>query len=222
MERIILYYSDGGKTKVVAETLAINLRCDICQIKDMKKRDGIMNRFSSTIDAFRESKTEIYPPTLDLEEYDTIYIGTPTWANNPTPAIITLIDRCDLRGKDIVLFTTTSTSDGESALEKMEMKVRARGARVVQQFSVKTKDKSLAQLLRAFADRNRHAQHVRIDLHHQRIFAGNTAAGTDFIHGHACIAVCLRDDARAECRCFQHGAVDVLRPCLKIQTQEHA
>ena len=25
MERIILYYSDGGKTKVVAETLAINL-----------------------------------------------------------------------------------------------------------------------------------------------------------------------------------------------------
>ena len=58
MERIILYYSDGGKTKVVAETLAVNLRCDICQIKDMKKRDGIMNRFSSTIDAFRESKTE--------------------------------------------------------------------------------------------------------------------------------------------------------------------
>ncbi|MBO7693059.1 MAG: flavodoxin, partial [Methanobrevibacter sp.] len=94
----------------------------------------------------RESKIEIYPPTLDLEEYDTIYIGTPTWANNPTPAIITLIDRCDLRGKDIVLFTTTNTSDGESALEKMEMKVRARGARVVQQFSVKTKDKSLDQL----------------------------------------------------------------------------
>ena len=74
MERIILYYSDGGKTKVVAETLAVNLRCDICQIKDMKKRDGIRNRFTSTIDAFRESKTEIYPPTLDLEEYDNIYV----------------------------------------------------------------------------------------------------------------------------------------------------
>ena len=146
MERIILYYSDGGKTKVVAETLALNLRCDICQIKDMKKRDGIRNRLSSTIDAFRESKTEIYPPTLNLEEYDTIYIGTPTWANNPTPAIITLIDRCDLRGKDIVLFTTASASDGESTLEKMEMKVRARGARVVQQFSLKTKDKSAKQL----------------------------------------------------------------------------
>ena len=146
MERIIIYYSEGGRTKVVAETLALNLRCDICQIKDMKKRDGIRNKFSSTLDAFRENKTEIYPPTLDLKEYDTIYIGTPTWAKNPTPAIITFIDRCDLRGKDIVLFATTNSSDGESALEKMERKVRARGARVVQQFSIKTKDKSAKQL----------------------------------------------------------------------------
>ena len=146
MERIILYYSDGGKTKVVAETLALNLRCDICQIRDMKKRGGFRNLFGSSIDAFRESKTEIYPPTLDLEEYDTVYIGTPTWINNPTPAIITLIDSVDLRGKDIVLGATSTNSDGESALEKMEMKVRARGARVVQQFNVKTKDKNAAKL----------------------------------------------------------------------------
>ena len=146
MERIILYYSDSGKTKVVAETLALNLRCDICQIKDMKQRDGIRSRLGSTIDAFRESKTEIYPPTLDLEEYGTVYIGTPIWANNPTPAIITLIDSCDLRGKDIILFTTGSTSDGEAALAKMEIKVKARGARVVQQFSLKTRDKTAAEL----------------------------------------------------------------------------
>ena len=112
MERIILYYSESGKTKVVAETLALNLRCDICQIKDMKKRDGLRSRLGSTIDAFRESKTEIYPPTLDLEEYGTVYIGTP----------------------------------GEAALEKMEIKVKARGARVVQQFSLKTRDKTAAEL----------------------------------------------------------------------------
>ena len=146
MERIILYYSESGKTKVVAETLALNLRCDICQIKDMKKRDGLRSRLGSTIDAFRESKTEIYPPTLDLEEYGTVYIGTPIWANNPTPAIITLIDSCDLRGKDIILFTTGSASDAEAALEKIEIKGKARGARVVQQFSLKTRDKTAAEL----------------------------------------------------------------------------
>ena len=146
MERIIIYYSDGGKTQVVAETLALNFRCDICKIKDLKKRDGIRSLFSSSIDAFRESKTEIYPPSLDLEEYDTIYIGTPVWIGNPTPAIITLIDNLNLRGKDVVLFTTSSSSNEEGALEKMELKIRARGARVVQQFNVKTKDKGAEQL----------------------------------------------------------------------------
>lgn len=145
MERIIIYYSDGGKTKVVAETLAFNFKCDICQIRDLKKRNGFRNRLSSTIDAFRETKTEIYPPTLDLEEYDTIYIGTPIWANNPTPAIITLIDSCNLRGKDVVLFTT-SNSNSESALEKMEMKIRARGARVIQQFNLNTDNKTPARI----------------------------------------------------------------------------
>ena len=146
MNRMILYYSDGGKTRIVAETLALNLKTDICRIKDMKKRDGIRNRLSSTVDAFRETKTEIYPPRIDLEEYDTIYIGTPTWANNPTPAIITLIDSCDLKGKDVILFTTTSASNGENTLDKMEMKIRARGGRVVQQFTIKTRDKSPKEL----------------------------------------------------------------------------
>ena len=146
MERIIIYYSDGGKTQVVSETLALNFRCDICRIKDLKKRDGIMSMFSSSIDAFRESKTEIYPPTLDIDEYDTVYIGTPVWVGSPTPAIITLIDNIDLRGKDVVLFTTSNNSNEEGALEKMELKIRARGGRVVQQFNVKTKDKGAVQL----------------------------------------------------------------------------
>ncbi len=146
MNRIILYYSEGGTTQQVAETLAINLRCDICRIRDLKKREGFKNRLSSTFDAFRENKTEIYPPTLDLSEYDTIYIGTPIWANNPTPAIITLIDNCDLFGKDIVLFTTSTGSEGENTFSKMEIKVKARGARVVQEFNIKTKDKNLEMI----------------------------------------------------------------------------
>ena len=162
MNRIILYYSDGGKTQQVAETLALNLRCDICKIRDLKKRDGFRNRLSSTFDAFRENKTEIYPPRLDLREYDTIYIGSPIWANNPTPAIITLIDQYDFRGKDVVLFTTTSGSDSEGALNKMELKLRARGARVVQEFSIKTNNKDSETISR---DTEKAFKHYDLELY---------------------------------------------------------
>ena len=146
MKTIIIYYSQTESTRKVAETLALSLKADICEVKDLKERDGFKNRLGSLVDAFRENKTDIYPPVLNLEEYGTVYFGTPTWANNPSPAIITMIDRCDLFGKDVVLFATMSSSGGDSALEKMEKKVKARGARVIEQFTIKTKDKSLSQI----------------------------------------------------------------------------
>ena len=146
MKTLIIYYSAAGSTKIMARTLAMNLKADIVEIKDLKSRTGFVNKFLSSVDAFRESKTKISPSKLDLSNYDLIYIGTPTWANKPAPAIITLIDSFDLRGKDIILFTTGSTSDEEAALEKMEIKVRARGARAVQQFNLKTREKTAADL----------------------------------------------------------------------------
>lgn len=146
MKTLIIYYSESGSTQKVAETLAIKLECDLCRVKDLKKRTGFKNKITSSIDAFRENKTEIYPESLNLQEYNTIYFGTPTWANNPAPAIITMIDRCDLRGKDIVLFATMTGKGGQAAIKRMQEKVEARGARVIETFSLKTKDKTLAQI----------------------------------------------------------------------------
>ena len=92
MKTLIIFYSNGGTTELVAKTLAYHLNADLVKIYDLKKRDGLKNRFLSTINAFRESKTEIKPSKLDLTNYDVIYFGTPTWNGNPTPAIITIID----------------------------------------------------------------------------------------------------------------------------------
>lgn len=142
MKTLIIYYSSGGSTKIMARTLSMHLKADIIEIKDLKKRSGLANRFLSSIDAFRESKTEISPAKLDLSDYDLIYIGTPTWANNAAPAIITLIDRCHWAGKDVILFTTTSNSDGESTLDRLEEKIGMRGGRVIKSFYLQTKNKS--------------------------------------------------------------------------------
>lgn len=142
MKTLIIYYSSGGSTRVMARTLSMHLKADIIEIKDLKKRSGLANRFLSSIDAFRESKTEISPERLDLSGYDLIYLGTPTWANNAAPAIITIVDRCNWAGKDVIIFTTTSSGDGESTLDRLEEKVRMRGGRVIKSFYLQTKGKS--------------------------------------------------------------------------------
>ncbi|WP_407375549.1 flavodoxin family protein [Methanobrevibacter sp.] len=147
MKRIIVYYSLGGKTDLVAKTLAQKLNADLVRIHDLKKRDGFGNRLISSINAFRESKTNITPSNVDLTQYDTIYFGTPTWSGNPTPAILTIIDRCNLTKKDVVLFATMDSNRGETNIKRLEEKVKMRGARVIESFTLATKNKTPKQII---------------------------------------------------------------------------
>ncbi len=148
MATLIIYYSLGGKTDLVAKTLAKHLNGDLVRIHDMKQRDGFKNKLLSSINAFRETKTTIVPANVDVSQYDTIYFGTPTWVGNPTPAILTIIDRCNLRGKDVILFATMDANRGDTNINRLEEKVKMRGARVIESFTIATKDKSPEQLVK--------------------------------------------------------------------------
>ena len=147
MATLIIYYSQGGTTDLIAKTLAKQLNASFVRIHDLKKRDGFKNKLVASINAFRESKTDIIPAKVDLTDYDTIYIGSPTWAGNPTPAILTIIDRCNFTGKDVILFATMDNSRGDSNLERLEEKVKMRGGRVIESFTLSTKNKSPEKLV---------------------------------------------------------------------------
>ena len=142
MATLIMYYSQGGTTDLIAKTLAKHLNASLVRIHDLKNREGFKNRLMASINAFRENKTDIIPAKVDLTNYDTIYIGSPTWAGNPTPAILTIIDRCNFTGKDVVLFATMDSNRGDSNIERLEEKVRMRGGRVIESFTLATKNKS--------------------------------------------------------------------------------
>jgi flavodoxin len=148
MKKLIIFYSQGGTTELVARTLAKKLRADLLKIHDLKNREGFKNRLFASISAFRETKTDIVPAKVDLKGYDTVYFGTPTWNGNPTPAILTIIDRCDLRAKDVILFATMDANRGESNIGRLEEKVKLRGARVIESFTIATKNKSPEKLVR--------------------------------------------------------------------------
>ncbi|MDI6644249.1 MAG: flavodoxin [Methanobacteriaceae archaeon] len=146
MNTIVLYYSRSEKTAKVADIIAKNISADIIRIKDMKDRSGPINYLKASIDALREDKTDIEPSNIDLSEYGLVYIGTPNWAGKPAPAIITLIDKNDFRGKDVILFATMGRQGGENVIDRMREKVEARGARMITSFLIKTGGKSSSEL----------------------------------------------------------------------------
>lgn len=147
MSRLIIYYSQKGTTDLVAKTLAKHLNADLVRISDLKNRDGLKNKVFGSINAIREAKTDIVPQKVDISNYDTIYFGSPTWSGKPTPAILTIIDRCSLAGKDVILFATMNTNRADTNISRLEEKVKMRGARVIETFAISTKNKSPEQLI---------------------------------------------------------------------------
>ena len=141
MKTVILYYSRTRKTANVAKTLAEEINADSNEVLDLKDRMGVVNYLASSVDALRENKTLIKPEKFDLQDYGLVYIGTPTWAGKPAPAIITMIDKCNLKGKDVILFSTMGSSGGKKAIERMREKIEARGGRMVNSFTIKTSGK---------------------------------------------------------------------------------
>ena len=52
-----------------------------------------------------------------------------------------------MRAKDVVLFATMDANRGETNIERLEEKVKIRGARVIESFTIATKDKSPEKLV---------------------------------------------------------------------------
>jgi flavodoxin len=146
MKTIILYYSRTKKTSRVANTLAKEILADIVEIEDLKNRSGPLNYINASVDAMRENKTNIRPQTADLSEYGLVYVGTPVWAGKPAPAIITLIDKCDFQGKDVILFATLGGSGGKNTIDRMKEKIEVRGGRMITSFLIKTAGKKMYEI----------------------------------------------------------------------------
>jgi flavodoxin len=146
MKTIVLYYSRTQKTAEAAKTLAEELEADILEIKDLKSRNSRLNYINASVDAFRETKTKISPSSVDLSPYGLVYVGTPVWAGKPSPAIISLIDKCNFQGKDVILFATLGGSGGGKTIERMKEKIEVRGGRMVTSFLIKTAGKQMYEI----------------------------------------------------------------------------
>lgn len=105
---LIVYYSYTNNTKKIAEQIQKATGADICEIETVKPYTGDYN---SVVDQGKREvdrgfKPEIKPLPVNLEDYDTIIIGTPVWWYTYAPAVATFLSEYDLSGKTIIPFVT--------------------------------------------------------------------------------------------------------------------
>ena len=103
-KKLVLYYSETGTTKTVAQELQKQLGADIESIEPVTPYSG---NFQETIQrGQREMQSgetpELKPLKSKMADYDVIFIGYPIWFGTYANPIITLVKEQDFAGKTVV------------------------------------------------------------------------------------------------------------------------
>lgn len=123
---LVSYFSASGVTRRKAEALAKEVNGDIYEIKpkqiytdaDLNWHDA--NSRSSIEIKNKNLRPEIEDTALDLDSYDTIYIGFPIWWGIAPNVVKTFLDKVDLSNKKIITFCTSGGSSLPPATEDLQ------------------------------------------------------------------------------------------------------
>lgn len=105
---LVLYYSQTGTTKTVAEELQKSLGADIELIEVETPYNGT---YEETIERCQKEMESGELPVLkplksDISQYDTIYLGYPVWFGTYARPVLALVNRQKFEGKTIIPFCT--------------------------------------------------------------------------------------------------------------------
>lgn len=162
MKTLIVYYTwHNGNTKRIAEMIQKATGGDICAIETVKPYPEVYRKASDQ--AKKEVETgfepEIRPVPYDINDYDQIVIGTPTWWYTMAPAVRTYLNSQNWAGKTVVPFMTNAgwpgtvihdmmdLCTGASIANPMEVKFDSDGGNILE-----TDEKTLNQWIAKLAD----------------------------------------------------------------------
>lgn len=119
---LVLYYSQTGATKTVAEELQTRLGADIEALEAVEPYAG---SYDETIQrCMQEMATDslpaLKPLTADLSKYDTIFLGYPVWFGTYARPMLSFIKSTNLEGKVIVPFCTFGSGGLNTTCESLK------------------------------------------------------------------------------------------------------
>lgn len=116
MKKLVAYFSASGTTKALAERLAKVAGADLAEIQPVvpytrADLDWTDRNSRSTLEMKDPaSRPEMREITVNLGEYDTVYLGFPIWWYVAPTIIDTFLESADFAGKKIIPFATSGGS----------------------------------------------------------------------------------------------------------------
>lgn len=133
---LIVYYSRTGNTKAVAELIQEKVGGQLVQLETTEERPS--NYREEVAQNQQEQDSQVEPELKtnipDLEDYDRIFIGAPTWNMALPQAVVTFLKNNGFDGKTVIPFNTNGGYGAGSTFDQIE--AEAQGATVLDGFSV--------------------------------------------------------------------------------------
>ena len=152
MSVCIVFHSETGNTRAVAERLAPLVGGDLIEVTDLAHYSKISRYISGGRRAMKGESATIEPAPIDVTAYNPVVIGTPVWAGNPTPAINAAIEAfVGIERKPSVVFCTSGGMPGKT-LEAVTAMLAGRGADVRGAVPFTARDVQKGEGMEALAD----------------------------------------------------------------------
>ena len=113
---LVVYFSATGTTEQVAKQIAKFADADIYEITPAKPYsaadlDWTDQQSRSSVEMSKpEARPEIKAVSVDMNQYDYVFLGYPIWWDLAPRTVNTFIEATDLTGKTVIPFATSGSS----------------------------------------------------------------------------------------------------------------
>lgn len=123
----VVVFSRSGNTAVLGRHIAEREEGDFFRLEAMDYELGLIGWLRAMLDA-RQGEAVITPTTIDLSEYDRVYLGSPIWLYSPAPPVWQFVENNRFDGQDVILFNTYNSEFGQDYIDQIGSQIKANGA----------------------------------------------------------------------------------------------
>ncbi|MBR4632496.1 MAG: flavodoxin [Elusimicrobia bacterium] len=110
---LVIYYSLSGRTKDIALQIQSLTNADIYEIKPKEEiKSGPALYLTSKKQISSGEYPEIVNDFPNIEEYNTIFVGSPIWWYTAAPVVLEFLKEFDFQNKNVVPFSTQGSNYG--------------------------------------------------------------------------------------------------------------
>jgi len=148
MKGLVVFFTRTGKTRKLAEAIASACGGELEELREVGvNREGIGGWLRAGRDGMKQKTVAIEPAIRRPADYDVVFVGSPVWGGNLSPAVRTYLKEAGGGVKRIAVFCTMDGKDDGGTFASMRSLVPS--AKVVGELAVRGQDARDAEALRA-------------------------------------------------------------------------